>query len=109
MIAYGGWMKLGVLALVVSWTAGAFFIEARVEAQAPSTAAGAPSQTVHVQLLGLNDFHGQLEQAKKLDDRPVGGAAVLVSYLRDAAARFDGESLIVHAGDWVGASPPSSA
>lgn len=99
-------MRLGVLALVVSGTAGAFFIGAGVEAQGLTTS---PAATVHVQLLGLNDFHGQLEQAKKLDERPVGGAAVLASYLRDATARFDGESLIVHAGDWVGASPPSSA
>ncbi|MEY4509502.1 MAG: 5-nucleotidase [Pseudomonadota bacterium] len=71
---------------------------------APTTA-----EPARVQLLGLNDFHGQLGPAKKLFDRPVGSAAVLASYLRDATARFAGDTLIVHAGDWVGASPPASA
>ena len=66
-------------------------------------------EPAHVQLLGLNDFHGQLGPAKKLFERPVGSAAVLAAYLRDATARFAGDTLIVHAGDWVGASPPSSA
>lgn len=97
-------MKLGVLALAVWWTAWALLGNVHVAAQA----APSSQELAHVQLLGLNDFHGQLEQAKKLDERPVGGAAVLAAYLRDAAARFEGDSLIVHAGDWVGASPPSS-
>jgi 5'-nucleotidase len=61
-----------------------------------------------VQLLALNDFHGQLGSGRTLAGHPAGGAAVLASYLRAARAAFDGESLIVHAGDWVGASPPSS-
>lgn len=78
--------------------------------RAAAQATPAPtSEPARVQLLGLNDFHGQLGPAKKLFDRPVGSAAVLASYLRDATARFAGDTLIVHAGDWVGASPPASA
>jgi 5'-nucleotidase len=64
---------------------------------------------VRVQVLGLNDFHGQLTPGKQLRGRPVGGAAVLAAYLRDAAQRFPGDTLIVHAGDHVGASPLESA
>jgi 5'-nucleotidase len=64
---------------------------------------------VRVQVLGLNDFHGQLMPGKQLRGRPVGGAAVLGAYLRAAAQRFPGDTLIVHAGDHVGASPLESA
>jgi 5'-nucleotidase len=66
------------------------------------------TDTVAVQLLGFNDFHGNLTSARFVQQRPVGGAAVLASYLRDEAARFPGTTLIVHAGDQVGASPPAS-
>jgi 5'-nucleotidase len=61
-----------------------------------------------VQLLALNDFHGQLGTGRSLAGRPAGAAAVLASYLRAASAAFEGDTLIVHAGDWVGASPPAS-
>lgn len=64
---------------------------------------------LRVQVLGLNDFHGQLGPGKQLRGRPVGGAAVLAAYLRAAAQRFAGDTLIVHAGDHVGASPLESA
>jgi 5'-nucleotidase len=66
-------------------------------------------ESVEIQLLGLNDFHGQLEPGRRFQGRPVGGAAVLAAHLRAASAAFPERSLIVHAGDWVGASPPSSA
>jgi 5'-nucleotidase len=72
-------------------------------------AAAEPAADVHLRLLGMNDFHGQLEAGRRFQDRPVGGAAVLAAYLRASAAAFAGPSFIVHAGDWVGASPPSSA
>ena len=62
-----------------------------------------------MRLLGFNDFHGQLSQGRTVGGRPVGGAAVLASYLEDAAQGFKGRSLIIHAGDHVGASPPASA
>jgi 5'-nucleotidase len=65
-------------------------------------------RTVDVVLLGINDFHGQLA-ARVVAGRPAGGAAVLGAYLRDATRRNPGRSAIVHAGDLVGASPPSSA
>ena len=63
----------------------------------------------HVKLLGLNDFHGQLEKGKFVSGRPVGGAAVLASYLKTAQAGIESQTVIVHAGDHVGASPPASA
>jgi 5'-nucleotidase len=60
-----------------------------------------------IQLIGLNDFHGQLSAGKRIQDRPAGGASALAAYVRREAAKLP--TLIVHAGDWVGASPPESA
>lgn len=62
----------------------------------------------HVKILGFNDFHGALEQ-RTLFGRPVGGAAVLGAYLESSAAAAKDGTIIVHAGDHVGATPPVSA
>ena len=64
---------------------------------------------LRVKLLGFNDFHGQLEEGRRVANRPVGGAAVLASYLKAASAGMEAQTIIVHAGDHVGASPPASA
>jgi 5'-nucleotidase len=63
-------------------------------------------EPIHIQLIGLNDFHGQLGAGKTRNGRAVGGASVLAAYVRREVANKP--SLIVHAGDWVGASPPES-
>ncbi len=67
---------------------------------------------IEVKLLGINDFHGQLSPRTLGPPnalRPVGGAAVLASYLEAAADQAGGPAYIIHAGDHVGASPPNSA
>lgn len=64
---------------------------------------------LRVKLLGFNDFHGQLEEGRRVANRPVGGAAVMASYLKAAQAGVESQTIIVHAGDHVGASPPASA
>lgn len=68
--------------------------------------------TVHLRLLGVNDFHGHLESPGSRrraeaprTDVPVGGAAVLASHLDKASAELPGRAIRVHAGDMVGASP----
>lgn len=63
---------------------------------------------VNLKLLGINDFHGQLSP-RAVSGRPAGGAAVLAAYLKSAAGAAEDGSLIIHAGDHVGASPPNSA
>jgi 5'-nucleotidase len=68
--------------------------------------------TIAVKLLGINDFHGQLSPRTLGPPnalRPVGGAAVLASYLAAATDQAAGPAFIIHAGDHVGASPPNSA
>jgi 5'-nucleotidase len=88
-------------------------IEARERASRPVHWRGhRPQDTdavVPVRLLAINDFHGRLAEGLLVAGRPVGGAAVLAAYLNSAATDFPGRSLLVHAGDLVGASPPSSA
>jgi 5'-nucleotidase len=70
--------------------------------------AGRGDPIVPVKLLGINDFHGQLSP-RSVGSRPAGGAAVLASYLKAAAAQASGDAFIIHAGDHVGASPPNAA
>ena len=65
-----------------------------------------PADAVHLQVLAFNDFHGNLEPPATPVDRPVGGAVALASYLHAAEIRAPGRTLIVHAGDLLGASPP---
>lgn len=62
-----------------------------------------------VKLLGFNDFHGQLSTGKLVGTRAVGSAAVLTAYLKAAQAGIESQTIIVHAGDHVGASPAASA
>jgi len=77
--------------------------EAAVQWSRPGEQTG---RTVHVQLLGFNDFHGNLLQPVNGSSRPVGGAAALAAYLKSAERDVPGRTLIVHAGDQLGASPP---
>jgi 5'-nucleotidase len=65
--------------------------------------------TLGLKVLGFNDFHGHLAEGSKVGARPVGGAAVLASYLRAAQVGYEDRNLIIHAGDQVGASPAESA
>jgi 2',3'-cyclic-nucleotide 2'-phosphodiesterase (5'-nucleotidase family)/predicted AlkP superfamily phosphohydrolase/phosphomutase len=66
-----------------------------------------------VNIIGLNDFHGQLAAATTTLDTittvPVGGAAQLATMFDEEADALPGESLLLAAGDNVGASPPQSA
>lgn len=69
---------------------------------------------ISVQLLGINDFHGQLDYKKDYKDATgkvtstVGGADYLAAYLKQYKAK-NPNTLLVHAGDAVGASSPVSA
>ena len=80
------------------------------------TLAAAKSKEVEVQLLGLNDFHGHLEPTSPgtiapdpASPRvPAGGAEYLATHLR-AKEDENENTLIVSAGDLIGASPLLSA
>lgn len=68
-----------------------------------------PSAWLKVRILSINDFHGQISAGRLVSNRPVGSAAVLASYLKNAQQDMEDQTIIVHAGDHVGASPPESA
>ena len=62
-------------------------------------------------IIGLNDFHGQLDQTTMLVDGlnvSVGGASHLATMFDEDAANLPGPALLLAGGDNVGASPPNS-
>ncbi|MEH6989637.1 bifunctional metallophosphatase/5'-nucleotidase [Cytobacillus firmus] len=61
-----------------------------------------------VQLLGINDFHGQLNVTRQINGRPAGRADYLAAYLRKRAAEYE-NTILLHTGDMIGASPPLSS
>ena len=70
-------------------------------APAVPAAAPAPEPEKRVRIVHTNDFHGRLapERAAWADGRLVGGSAVLAAHFDSAAARFDGPTLVLSAGD----------
>lgn len=79
-----------------------------------------PSGTVNVQILALNDFHGQLEPPTSSSgcvpavsgcpapNVPAGGVEYLATHISDLRA-LNPNTVVVSAGDMVGASPLLSA
>jgi 5'-nucleotidase len=59
-------------------------------------------RTTNIQLLGINDFHGNLEQTRTVDGLAVGGAAYLAGYLARYEANNPDRTIRVHAGTWSG-------
>jgi 5'-nucleotidase len=82
----------------------------RVREKTEWKSTGVPQgQTQVIKILGFNDFHGQLSPPPAIGGRAIGGAAVLAAYLRAAARGREDATLVLHAGDMIGASPPASA
>ena len=82
--------------------------------QAPEPGRPAVAQSsaspLELQILSINDWEGSLE-ARRRDDRAIGGAAMLAAYLDEWERRAAGRgasTVRVHAGDMIGASPPIS-
>jgi 5'-nucleotidase len=92
-------------------------VAAALVAAAPADAARKQGR-VTVQLLGINDFHGHLEPTftgnigrgtlRPRDRVPAGGAEYLATHVRRLSRR-NPNTLVVSAGDLVGASPLLSA
>jgi 5'-nucleotidase len=75
----------------------------------------AETANIKVQLLGVNDLHGQLDYKESIDkdkdgtkETPIGGIEYLAAYLKEAE-KTNPNTLIVHSGDMVGGSPLISA
>ncbi|WP_410983739.1 bifunctional metallophosphatase/5'-nucleotidase [Bacillus cereus] len=97
------WKKVIPVALVLST-----ITFSSVFAAPPSQAPTEKNRYIDVQMLGINDLHGQLDTVKKINNKEAGGAEYLAAYLRDREKQ-NPNTLMVHAGDIVGASPPVSA
>ncbi|PAW26598.1 hypothetical protein BKC07_23680 [Peribacillus simplex] len=63
---------------------------------------------IQLQLLGVNDFHGQLNKYQMVSGTMAGGAEYLAAYLKKYKQE-NTNTLLVHAGDMVGGSPPISS
>src|SRR4051812_29225625 len=75
---------------------------------APPEQANFKNRYIPVQLLGVNDFHGQLDVYRTVGGKKVGGAEYLASYLK----KYEQENkntLLVQVGDAIGASSPVSS
>jgi 5'-nucleotidase len=70
---------------------------------ATSFAASGPKETVNVQVLAVNDFHGALETTSNF-----GGVAYLATYVQNLRAT-NPNTIFVSGGDLIGASPLLSA
>ncbi len=77
-----------------------------IHAQSKQTSTA--TETVNIQILGINDFHGQISTGRFVDKEPVGSAAVLAAYLKQAQTGMEDRTLITIMGDQVGASSPAS-
>lgn len=68
-----------------------------------------PPGTLTVQLLAFNDFHGALAGAETLESgETVGGAAYVAGWIRELSEE-NRNTLVMYAGDAIGASPLLSA
>jgi len=64
--------------------------------------------SIHVKLLAINDFHGQLTFGNRTPVGLTGSAPVVDSYIKHAALKGE-NTFIINAGDLIGASTAASA
>ncbi|MEH7333064.1 5'-nucleotidase C-terminal domain-containing protein [Neobacillus drentensis] len=104
-------MSKAVLAFVLtsSLTAGIVMASGIPDKKGvPQSKANNKERFIQLHLLGVNDFHGQLNITRKFNGKNVGRADYLAAYLKERKAK-NKNTLLVHAGDMVGASAPVSS
>ncbi|WP_083935180.1 bifunctional metallophosphatase/5'-nucleotidase [Bacillus sp. 1NLA3E] len=74
----------------------------------PKNTKNTKNRFIQVQILGLNDFHGQLNITRKFNGRESGRVEYLAAYLKQRKAE-NKNTLLVHVGDMVGGSAPVSS
>ena len=110
---------LGAISLAVSgFTSASAADDPGPSARGAYQAKAATDNFVKLDLLAINDFHGQLEvvpstsSSGRINATPAGGAAYLAAQLREERAKSraaGGKPVTVAAGDLIGASPLLSA
>jgi 2',3'-cyclic-nucleotide 2'-phosphodiesterase (5'-nucleotidase family) len=83
---------------------------APAQSAAPETPAGAGESVKRVRIVHTSDYHGRLfpQSPSWASGRSVGGAAVIAAHMDSAAARFDGPTLFLSAGDALQGSAVSN-
>src|SRR5918998_1069054 len=98
--------NLRLMGLVASLCAAAMIAMLLAWATVARSAPPSEDRVANIQILGVNDFHGNLEPpTTRVGGRPVGGAAYMDTYLNEYEAKNPERTIKVHAGDMVGASP----
>jgi 5'-nucleotidase len=91
---------------------GALLLLAQPAVAGPSPRAVERAQTTQIQILGLNDFHGNLQHPSgssgRIGGTNAGGVDFLATHVRNLRAT-NPNSVFVSAGDLIGASPLISA
>ncbi|MEJ7794926.1 MAG: bifunctional metallophosphatase/5'-nucleotidase [Nocardioides sp.] len=110
---------LGAISLAISgFTSATAADDPGPSARGVYDAKAASNQYIKLDLLAMNDFHGNLEvvpstsSSGRINNTPAGGAAYLAALLKEerAASRAAGaKPITVAAGDLIGASPLLSA
>lgn len=103
-------LKFTIPAMILTTVISAGFVLDSERPETPGTTHNIHNgkERIHIQLLGVNDFHGQLNVTREMNGRSVGRADYLAAYLKNRKAE-NKNTLIVHAGDMVGASAPVSS
>jgi 5'-nucleotidase len=93
---------------------GVLLLAVMLISQSFSAVQAKPSHTVNVQILAINDFHGNLEaipstsSSGRVETTPAGGAEYLATHIASLRA-LNPNTVVVSAGDLIGASPLLSA
>jgi 5'-nucleotidase len=93
---------------------GVLLLAVMLISQSLSAVQAKPSHTVNVQILAINDFHGNLEaipstsSSGRVETTPAGGAEYLATHIASLRA-LNPNTVVVSAGDLIGASPLLSA
>lgn len=74
----------------------------------PGRDAEVTNRGIEVQLLGVNDWHGQIDVTRKVGGQNAGGAEYLAAYLKQREAE-NKNTLLIHSGDMTGGSSPASS
>ena len=90
---------VGMLTLTLPGVAAAHAKDPDARPRPPAHAEPQSQRTVEVQILGLNETHGQLLPLNR-DRRPAGGAATLAAYLAQEEAE-NPRTLILDSGDFM--------
>lgn len=104
-------LKKAVPAFVLTATISAGFVVASGNQKIPAV----PNNTekdknrfIQVQLLGINDLHGQLDITRQYNGRNIGRVDYLAAYLKKRKLE-NHNTILVHSGDMVGGSAPVSS